>query len=343
MDVIAAYRANVKNSVASMGTALTVDQINVLGKVADTIIVCYDGDNPGIEATKRAINMIMQAGLNVKVVSMPEGIDPDEYINANGNEALNNYLINNTMSGLDFYYQDAKKKLDLNDLSSVEMFKRLMFSYINMYHSQVLAEKYLNILANDLNVSFESLNHDFANSINLTIDPQTLSYDTYVELDNGYIPGVNVAPDVAIRSIPEKYLEAERELLLIAYTHIEKVSEIVVKLEYNCVDSNNQKVLNHLEQLFISNRAIDEEEINAKLDEDELILIQNLLESHEIISPVSEINVLTDQVKRYSYDKYLKDLVKKENMTDSDVQEIIKNKRKTVVIKKSDKNLYIER
>ena len=339
MDVIAAYRAGVENAVASMGTNLTVDQIGVLSKIADTIIVCYDGDEPGVNATKRAIQMIMQAGINVKVVSMPDDIDPDEYINANGKEALNNYLLNNTISGLDFFYNQEKKNLDINDINSIEKFKNSMFAYINMYHSQVLAEKYLQILANDLGVSFEGLNKDFANSINLTIDPSFMGQDVYVPTSEGYKVGVSEPEKITVRAIPDKYLEAERQLLMIAYKHIDKVSEIVHKLEYNYVDEGNQKVINHLQQLYITNLAIDEDEINEKLDEDELYLIQNILESHEVMPQVTEINILTDQVKKYSYDKYLKNLVTKQAITNDDVNEIIKHKRKTVIIKKRDKEI----
>ena len=339
MDVIAAYRAGVENAVASMGTNLTVDQIGVLSKIADTIIVCYDGDEPGVNATKRAIQMIMQAGINVKVVSMPDDIDPDEYINANGKEALNNYLLNNTISGLDFFYNQEKKNLDINDINSIEKFKNSMFAYINMYHSQVLAEKYLQILANDLGVSFEGLNKDFANSISLTIDPSFMGQDVYVPTSEGYKIGVSEPERIAVRAIPDKYLEAERQLLMIAYKHIDKVSEIVHKLEYNYVDEGNQKVINHLQQLYITNLAIDEDEIDEKLDEDELYLIQNILESHEVMPQVTEINILTDQVKKYSYDKYLKNLVTKQAITNDDVNEIIKHKRKTVIIKKRDKEI----
>ena len=341
MDVIAAYKANVKNSVASMGTALTADQITVLSKIADTIVVCYDGDQPGIEATKRAISMIMQAGINVKVVSMPDDLDPDEYINANGSDALNNYLLNNTISGLDFFYKQAKKNLDINDLNSIETFKNSMFAYINMYHSQVLAEKYLNILASDLGVSFASLNSDFANSINLTINPQTLAHETYIEIDGGYKKGIDIPDLPEQRAIPDKYLEAERELLLIAYRHIDKVPEIVHKLDYACVDPNNQKVINHLEQLYASNLAIDEDEINNKLDEDELILVRNLLESHEVLPNVSEINILTNQVKNYSYEVYVKELAKKSDITNDDVNEIIKHKSRTVTVKSQNRK-YIK-
>ena len=81
MDVIAAYRAGINNSVCTMGTALTVDQVRLLTGLTKNIILCYDGDEPGINASKRAIKMFIQAGANIRVCILPLGIDPDEYIN----------------------------------------------------------------------------------------------------------------------------------------------------------------------------------------------------------------------------------------------------------------------
>ena len=339
MDVIAAYRAGIENAVASMGTNLTVDQIRVMSKIADTIVVCYDGDEPGINATKRAIQMILQAGIAVRVISMPEDIDPDEYINKYGKDALNFYLTNNLMSGLDFFYKLEKKNLDLGDDSSIERFKNTMFSYINMYNSQVLAEKYLHILASDLGVSFEGLNKDFSKAIPMTIDPVSIDDETFIQTEAGFKQGVKPAERIAPRAIPDKYLEAERELLIIAYKHIDKASEIAHKLDNRFVDAKNSEVINKLEQMYITNMAIDEEEINSKLDEDELVLIQNILESHQVLPQVSQINELTFIVKNYFSEQQSKKIMDKPEKTTEDINEMIKHKTKTVVIRKRDKDI----
>ncbi len=103
MDVIAAYRCGIKNAVATMGTALTNEQINAIKKLTNNVVICYDGDTPGIEATKRAIKLFINAGFNVKVVLMPNGLDPDEYINKYGNETLNDFL-NKSMSFIEYLY-----------------------------------------------------------------------------------------------------------------------------------------------------------------------------------------------------------------------------------------------
>src|SRR5690606_12724291 len=98
MDVIAAYRANVTNAIASMGTALTIDQAKAIQKLTKNVVICYDGDEAGIEATKRAIDILASINLSVKVCTLPEGLDPDDYINKYGAQKLNEFLNNNQIS-----------------------------------------------------------------------------------------------------------------------------------------------------------------------------------------------------------------------------------------------------
>ncbi|MGX7023852.1 DNA primase [Vagococcus hydrophili] len=93
MDVISAYMSGVKNGVASMGTSLTVDQINALEKVSEEVLICYDGDNAGIEATSRAVDLISaQSMMNIQIVSLPDRQDPDDYRMKYGNDALNELI-----------------------------------------------------------------------------------------------------------------------------------------------------------------------------------------------------------------------------------------------------------
>lgn len=88
MDVISLYQAGVRNVVASMGTALNVKQAEIVKKYSDTVYVCYDGDTAGQAATLRSLDIFYGAGLNVKVVSLPDNLDPDEYVNQRGVESF---------------------------------------------------------------------------------------------------------------------------------------------------------------------------------------------------------------------------------------------------------------
>ena len=140
MDVIAAYRSGVYNTVATMGTALTTDQIRAISKLTKNVVLCYDGDEPGINATKKAIKDLVSCHMNVKVVTLPVGVDPDEYINEHGKEKLYEVLINTPASALDYLYNIEKRHLIIEDYSSIENYKKNLFSYMHYFKSQILNE-----------------------------------------------------------------------------------------------------------------------------------------------------------------------------------------------------------
>lgn len=88
MDVIAMYQAGFKRAVASMGTSLTQKQAMWLSRLTSTVYICYDGDAAGQKATVRGLDILDKAGLEVKVMSVPEKLDPDEYIKKYGADAF---------------------------------------------------------------------------------------------------------------------------------------------------------------------------------------------------------------------------------------------------------------
>ena len=92
MDVIALGAAGINNVIAGMGTALTDGQIAEIKKNTQTVYVCYDGDEAGIKATNKNAPMLEKAGLEIKIVCLPNGMDPDEVIKSEGVEGFNKYL-----------------------------------------------------------------------------------------------------------------------------------------------------------------------------------------------------------------------------------------------------------
>lgn len=88
MDVIAMYQAGFKRAVASMGTSLTENQAKLLSRLTDTVYICYDGDAAGQKATVRGLDILDKAGLEVRVMTVPEKLDPDEYIKKYGKDAF---------------------------------------------------------------------------------------------------------------------------------------------------------------------------------------------------------------------------------------------------------------
>jgi DNA primase len=84
LDLIVPYQFGVRNLVASLGTALTPDQAKLLGRFARKVVVNYDGDRAGVQAAKRAIEILLAEDLEVKVLVLPDGSDPDEFIRTRG-------------------------------------------------------------------------------------------------------------------------------------------------------------------------------------------------------------------------------------------------------------------
>lgn len=94
-DVLAVHQAHIENVVASSGTSLTIEQIRLIGRFTQNVTILYDGDAAGIKASLRGLDMILEEGLNVKVVSFPEGDDPDSYMHKVGAGEFKTYIENN--------------------------------------------------------------------------------------------------------------------------------------------------------------------------------------------------------------------------------------------------------
>ena len=94
-DVISVHQAGIENVVASSGTSLTVEQIRLIGRLTKNITILYDGDAAGIKASLRGLDLILEEGLNVKVVLFPDGHDPDTYVRLLGSSAFKKYIDDN--------------------------------------------------------------------------------------------------------------------------------------------------------------------------------------------------------------------------------------------------------
>lgn len=114
MDVIAVNQAGFTEAVATLGTSLTVEQAMLMKRYCDEVVICYDADEAGQKATQRAIGILRQSGLVVRVLSIPDGKDPDEFIRKNGDKgaAAFKYILEN--SGNDVEYRLQKLRLSHN-------------------------------------------------------------------------------------------------------------------------------------------------------------------------------------------------------------------------------------
>lgn len=183
MDTISLYQAGFKNVVASMGTSLTVEQARTVKRYADTVIVSYDGDGAGQSATVRGLEIFQKEGLNVKVVRLPEGLDPDDVIKKYGAEKYAE-LLREAMPLVDFKIFNLKRKYNLNDTQSKRKYIAEALKVISAVTSESEREDLLRKLGKETGTTFESLKRDLDKSEGVEVKPKKVA-DTPVQASDG--------------------------------------------------------------------------------------------------------------------------------------------------------------
>ncbi|HHO5439614.1 TPA: DNA primase [Staphylococcus aureus] len=180
MDVIKSDTAGLKNVVATMGTQLSDEHITFIRKLTSNITLMFDGDFAGSEATLKTGQNLLQQGLNVFVIQLPSGMDPDEYIGKYGNDAFTAFVKNDKKSFAHYKVSILKDEIAHNDLSYERYLKELGHD-ISLMKSSILQQKALNDVAPFFNVSPEQL----ANEIQFNQAPANYypedEYGGYIE------------------------------------------------------------------------------------------------------------------------------------------------------------------
>ena len=160
MDVIRANTVGITNCIATMGTALTKQNANLLKKMADNIILCFDGDKAGEEATTSAINVLKEIDVTPKVVRLEENLDPDEYILKYG---ANKFIskINNPESTIEFLMDQHKQNKNLTDIEDITKYIHESLNDLLQIEDTVLVDLTLKKMSDEYKVSYDILNNKY--------------------------------------------------------------------------------------------------------------------------------------------------------------------------------------
>lgn len=225
MDVIRASTIGITNCIATMGTALTKQNANLLKKMANNIILCFDGDKAGEEATLSAINILKEIDVNPKVVRLEENLDPDEYILKYGKDKFK-AKIDNPESSIEFLMEQHKNNKNLTDIEDIS--------------------KYINESLNDLSQIDDSV------LINLTLKKMSDEYKVEYEiLKNKYLEIKNkqkAKQDVVNKKKKEKYSQQEiasRYLINYMLKDNKVISQVEKKVTF-FPDANTRSLANEI-------------------------------------------------------------------------------------------------
>lgn len=159
MDVIALHQAGFTSAVATLGTALTQEQAMLMKRYADEVYICYDSDEAGQKAAQRAIGLLRDAGIKIRVISVPGAKDPDEFLRENGAKGAEMFSSVLEKSGNDVEYRIAKlrKKYVLTDSAETVDFLRECAALLSELDDSMEAEVYAGRLSEETGVSKESI------------------------------------------------------------------------------------------------------------------------------------------------------------------------------------------
>ena len=304
MDVISAYKAGVTNGVASMGTSLTDQQLYVLSRLTNQINICYDGDDPGVEATYRALTQLTDERFTYGVISIPDKKDPDEFIKSEGSEKFQN-LANSVQTPISFILNYFKRNYNLNNEHDQLEFLNQSLKEIVKLQSPVEVDMYVGKVADEMNVSKDAINKEL----------DTLRRQISIQKPaNNYKDVQQHALEKVTSSVRPKYDRLEKSERYLLYWAI-NFPEIRINLKgdgFKFVHQNYQRIFDSLLSYAEQNDAA--EEINISdfmnvLDNDD----KNLLAELEMMNmPVEyndqEIDDYMNNIKNSGLESQLSDI-----------------------------------
>lgn len=258
MDAIALQKSGFDNAVASLGTALTDDQARLLKKYTDNVIICYDQDSAGQNATLRGLDILHKRGINVKVLKLdkPDVKDPDEYINKYGKERFKN-CVENSISLVEFKVSMLEKTLDINNIDSKISFLTKTAEILAGIENDIEREVYVNKIANKYKIGAGPILKEVEKKINkkqeaTVIDMQSLTRKMHLT--------------TSLRKRQEQYIIA---LIL---SHDKKIEEKIFKeISPKDIEDDNIKRIYEFIINLKKDYDINKIDILSKLKDDELI------------------------------------------------------------------------
>ena len=326
MDLISLYQNNIENVVATLGTALTIEQARLIRKFAKNVIISYDSDQAGQNATLRAIDILLQADIKVKILNLKDCKDPDDFIKKYGFEGSKK-----AREDSDYYIKYKidilKKKYNLNNDSQKMSFVEEATFMLKKLKSPIEKDLYAKYLSDLTNISIESIrasvgikvnsNYNKTNKRNTNvhkkIEQMSKIQDGYLKVEAKFIKLL-----MENKNLRESVLQDINEQQFLFDETKEIFNYIIKNRELDKITIDKIKSLNISEEYVNNIQNIQIEEINTYT-----------LESTKNIIKQIKKNIIDNEIKSMSYQiKELSsklELLKKTNGNTKEVDEKIMN------------------
>lgn len=188
MDFLALYQQGFKNTVATLGTALGEDHVRLMKRFVEEVIVVYDGDKAGEAAALRGLEILIEGGMQVKLVSLPKGFDPDDFVRKHGNEAFRK-ILKEANDFFDYKLQALLRRYPRSDALGLAKISREMLETFQKIKNPVILAEHLKRLSRELHVDEHSLRSEFANiSKRAGVSQEKKVFQSSKESSSGHVP-----------------------------------------------------------------------------------------------------------------------------------------------------------
>jgi len=363
-DVISFHQSGIENVVASSGTALTSDQIRLVNRLTKNITVLFDGDAAGIRASIRGIDLILEQGMNVKVVQFPDGEDPDSFAKSHSNEELKKYLEDSAQDFINFKVSLLLKDSNNDPIKKAGVIRDIVMS-ISKIPDGIQREVYVQECARIMDISERVLFSELAQIIakgvqeknkvsrqqnNAQQDPNAPPPEYFLAQEQAQM-GVVKGGVVSLEKIDE-ISKFEKEIIKILLLHGNKEAEFIEEIEsedeegkvlltsrkYN--NNVSAEIYVHLQddEMEFTNIIFQEiyTEIIHQLNQSEKLEINALVnhQNKEIASTVSSILMDEDEEKYQLSDWEGQNIEVKMALLSKQVNDVVFNLRRVLIGKK---------
>ncbi|MDU1176005.1 DNA primase [Peptoniphilus harei] len=281
MDVISLYNSGINYSVASLGTSLTIDQANIIKRMAKDIYICYDSDNAGINATSRAIDIFLQASVKPKIIELEGGLDPDDFIKKYGLEAFEK-KIKSAISYIEFKIKKLKENFNLEDSEGLSNFTIESAKILSSIKNPIERDIFVKDFSTNYNISYTAI-ENYINYLNRN------------KLKEAKREKVKVKKNINV--VKSNKTRAQEELLA-----------------YSLLDNDIYKYIkNKIEVFYFTNamtRAVFEEIPRLFEEEMEIRDFLSILESNKLVTKEFVENIMSLISDIHVDDKIVDELIK---------------------------------
>lgn len=260
-DVIQMYQAGIKNGVASSGTALTPDQIRLINRLTKNITVLFDGDAAGMRASLRGIDLILEAGMNVRVCTFPDGDDPDSFARKTPIDELQHYLKDNATDFIRFKANLLMKDAGNDPIKKADVIRDIVVS-ISKVPDHIQREVYVQECASIMDISEDVLFSTLAQ-----IGKKELQEANKKFVQDKKMEVVKTTPEETKEQVNIIYLLERKiiEILLIYGNYEELFDEYELTVEDDKVITQKKKVKRKVfDKVFLSLQEDEIEMSNKK-------------------------------------------------------------------------------